>query len=816
MNGRGRVGRVGLRSVGLGVVACAAGALMLAGVVAAQDRAFDMDAFFRRVFLTREIKTKSVGPIRWVGGGEGLAAIEASESVKGAKDVVRYETATNKREVVLSAADLKVAGATGQVGAAGAGAPLIVENCDWSADGNLALIYSNSQRVWRANTRGDYWVFDRRTKKLRKLGGDAAPATLMFATFSPDGTRVAYVHANNIYVESATGGGVTQITKDGSATIINGTSDWVYEEELALRQAYRWSPDGKSIAYWQFDTAKVRNFALLYNVGGPYDVVTHIPYPQFGVYPVVKEIPYPQPGTMNSSVRVGVAPIAVGSNKAGSNRGGSNKGGETKWMQVPGDPSDNYIARMEWTEDSKALVLQHLNRLQNTDDVLWADAASGAVRQIYREQDAAWVDVFDEMQWIHGGKDFLWESEKDGWRHAYLVSREGKARLLTAGNFDVESIVGITPKEDWLYFMASPENATESYLYRVRVDGAEGDAGSAASAKPERVTPTGAASVGTHAYNISPNFEWAVHTHSTFDSPPRVDLERLADLKEVRVMEENGELRAKLKEELPGSQPAEFLRVRVGHDVELDAWMVKPAGFDATKKYPVLVYVYGEPAGQTVTNAWEDERELFHRAMAERGYVVVSFDNRGTPAPRGRDWRKVIYGKVGVLSSEEQTEAIRELARRFSFVDGERVAVWGWSGGGTNTLNLMFRSPDVYKVGMSVAPVADQRLYDTIYQERYMGLPAQNTNGYKESSAINFAEGLRGNLLIVHSPGDDNVHYQGTELLVNRLVELGKPFDFMEYPGRTHSMVEGAGTHYHLFSLLARYLQEHLAAGGKN
>ena len=315
------------------------------------------------MFLTREVRAKAVGPIRWVEGGEGLAAIEASESVPGAKDVVRYATATNKREVVLAAADLK---------AAGASAPLQVENCDWSADGNLALIYTNSQRVWRANTRGDYWIFDRRTKKLRKVGGDAAPATLMFATFSPDGTRVAYVHANNIYVESAAGGGVTQITKDGSAKIINGTSDWVYEEELGLRQAYRWSPDGKSIAYWQFDTAKVRNFALLYNVGGPYDVVTHIPYPQFGVYPVVKEISYPQPGTTNSAVRVGVVPVAVGSNK-----GGSNKGGGTKWMQVPGDPSDNYIARMEWTADSKALVLQHLNRLQNIDDVLWADAASG-------------------------------------------------------------------------------------------------------------------------------------------------------------------------------------------------------------------------------------------------------------------------------------------------------------------------------------------------------------------------------------------------------------------------------------------------------
>ena len=397
MNVCGRVGRKGSIGVAAGVLL--AGVLLSSGVVAAQEKGFDLDLFFRKVFLTREVRAKSVGPIRWVEGGESLSTLEPSESAQGATDVVRYGTATNKREVLLAAADLK---------APGASAPLQVENCDWSADGNLALIYTNSQRVWRANTRGDYWIFDRRTKKLQKLGGDAAPATLMFATFSPDGTRVAYVRANNIYVESATGGGATQITKDGSSTIINGTSDWVYEEELGLRQAYRWSPDGKSIAYWQFDTAKVKNFALLYNVGGPYDVVTHIPYPQYGVYPVVKEIPYPQPGTTNSSVRVGVAPSGVAPIEVGSNRGA------TKWMEVPGDPSDNYIARMEWTADSKALVLQHLNRLQNIDDVLWADAASGQVRQIYREQDAAWVDVFEDMQWIHGGKEFLM-GEREGW-----------------------------------------------------------------------------------------------------------------------------------------------------------------------------------------------------------------------------------------------------------------------------------------------------------------------------------------------------------------------------------------------------------------
>jgi Dipeptidyl peptidase IV (DPP IV) N-terminal region len=281
---------------------------------------------FSARFSEAGIPGQIFGPIRWTNGGESFTALEPSPSSPGANDVVRYDTATNKREVLLSASELKPSGSN---------APLNVENCDWTEDMNQALIYTNSQKVWRANTRGDYWVLDRRSKSLRKLGGDPGPATLMFAKLSPDGSRVGYVRGNNIYVESAQTGAITQITHDGSATIINGTSDWVYEEEFGVRDAFRWSPDGKTIAYWQFNTAAVKNFALVYNVGAPYQVVTHIPYPDYGLYPLVKNIPYPQPGTANSAVRVGVV---------------SSSGGETKWMQVPGDPSDTYIARMEWRE----------------------------------------------------------------------------------------------------------------------------------------------------------------------------------------------------------------------------------------------------------------------------------------------------------------------------------------------------------------------------------------------------------------------------------------------------------------------------------
>jgi dipeptidyl-peptidase-4 len=261
--------------------------------------------------------------------------------------------------------------------------------------------------------------------------------------------------------------------------------------------------------------------------------------------------------------------------------------------------------------------------------------------------------------------------------------------------------------------------------------------------------------------------------------------------------------------------PLEFFQVHLPDGTTMDGYLMKPRQFDPSKKYPLIVNVYGEPAGTTVGDRWGGSNELFHRALANDGYLIASFDNRGTPAPKGRAWRKVIYGSVGLLSSQEQTAAVKELIRQRSYIDGNRIGVWGWSGGGTNTLNLMFRSPDVYKVGVAVAPVPDQTLYDSIYQERYMGLPDQNAEGYKNGSAIHFAEGLRGKLLIVHGSGDDNVHFQGTERLVNRLVEVGKPFDFMEYPNRTHAIAEGRGTSLHIHSLIARYFEEHLPAGGE-
>jgi len=734
----------------------------------------ESDQLLHRMYASEDFEVKYFGPARWLDDGAFYTTVEPSSAVKDAQDIVRYQTATGRREVLVSAAKLIPAGEK---------VPLAFENYAWSKDKSRLLLYTNSTQVWRLRTRGDYWVLDLQSGALRKLGGDAPAASLMFAKFSPDGSKVAYVRGNNIYVEEISTGRITQLTQDGSQTIINGTSDWVYEEELELRDAFRWSPDGRRIAYWQFDSSGVGIFKLLYNLGAPKEIVTGFPYPGLGVYPTVLNVPIPIPGTSNSAVRAGVVSV---------------EGGDTQWMQVPGDPRDNYIARLEWAGSSSEIAIEHLNRAQNTDDVLLADASTGAVRQIFRDQDPAWVDVMDEIHWVHNSQDLLWLSERDGWRHAYLVSRDGKrVQLITPGAYDVVEMGAVDEKGGWLYFIASPENATQRYLYRVPLDGSQ---------SAQRVSPT--AAPGTHRYDLSPDAHWAFHTYSRADVTPVTDLVELPAHRSARVLEDNAALRANAAPLL--ASPTEFFKVDIGDGTTLDAWMLKPPHFDPAKKYPVLVYVYGEPAAQTVLDEWGAWNNDYNRAVAQAGYIVVSFDNRGTPSPKGRAWRKVVYGAIHPVIVHDQSAALKAFLQSHPFADSSRVAVWGWSGGGSSTLNLMFRSPALYQVGMSVAPVPDLRLYDTIYQERYMGLPLQNVEGYRSSSAINFAEGLRGHLLVVHGSGDDNVHYAGTELLLNRLIELDKPVDFMEYPNRTHAINEGSGTTLHLYSLLLRYLEEHL------
>ncbi len=743
-------------------LACAALALFLAPcILQAQQLSDNLAAIFNK----HEFDSKRFGPARWLNHGTSYTTIEPSATLPKGEDIVEYDTATAKRTVLVPAQKL-LATPDAQ--------SMKIDDYAWSEDNKQVLIFTNTKKVWRLNTSGDYWVLDTTGGQLKKLGGNAPESSLMFAKFSPDGRSVAFVRANNIYVQDLANDQIRALTDDGSATLINGTTDWVTEEELSLRDAFRWSPDSQSVAYWQFDTTGVGQYSLINDTREE--------------YPVVTTYPYPQPGTINSAVKIGVV---------------SAKGGATKWMTLPGDPREHYVPRMEWVENSnQQLVLEYLNRLQNLNQVLLANVQTGVVQTLFEDKDPAWVDYVRSLDWVEDGKGLLWLSERDGWRHAYVISMSD-SKVTPITNFPADVISEITADDTgkWFYFIASPDDPTRKYLYRSRVD---------VSTAPERVTP--ADEPGTHFYDIAPNGKWAFHTVSTFDAPPVTQLVSLPDHKVVRVLEANDALGHKVQAMI--STPTEFFQVQVDNGVQLNGWMIKPPDFDPNKKYPVLVYVYGEPAGATVTDTWGGSQRLFHALIARQGYLVVSFDNEGTPAPKGRQWRKSVYGDVGVLSSQQQAEAIRQLAKDRAYVDSSRLAIWGWSGGGSSTLNMMFRYPGLFKVGIAVAPVADQRHYDTIYQERYMGLPQQNAKGYHDGSPINFAAGLEGKLLIVHGSGDDNVHFQGTELLIDRLVELGKPFDMMDYPNRTHSISEGPGTSLHLHSLIVRYLEENLPPGG--
>jgi len=718
---------------------------------------------------------QSLAEVAWQADGTGYLALEPGN--QGVIDIVRYDAATGTRSIIVSGSKLKPEGASSAI---------VIEQYDFSADGQKVLLFTKSARVWRSNTRGDYWVLDLRSGKLQKLGGASKPSTLMFAKFSPDGTRVGYVRENNIYVEDLADGHVTQLTIDGSRYIVNGTFDWVYEEELSCRDGFRWSPDSKQIAYWQLDSSGVKEFQLINDTAG--------------LYPVITSFPYPKAGETNSAARVGVVSVA---------------GGATRWFDIPGDPRNHYLPRMEWAESSEELIIQQLNRLQNTNVVMIGEARSGKVRSIMTEKDDAWVDVAwgdidwdkqglarGDAEWIDGGKRFLWTSERDGWRHVYSISRDGKdVKCVTAGDFDVAAVEKVDGNSGWVYFLASPENPTQRYLYRSRLDG---------TGEPERVSPADKA--GTHGYLISPGAGFAVHTYSNFTTAPLTEIVRLPQHETVRIIYDNKALQdrvAKLKQ-----GPSEFFRVDVGDELKLDGWMIKPPDFDPGKKYPVLFYVYGEPWGQTATDSW-GARTMWHLMLAQQGYLVISVDNRATPSPRGRAWRKVIYRKMGVINSQDQANAARAISK-WPFVDATRIGIWGWSGGGSSSLNAIFRYPDVYHMAMAVAPVPDIRYYDSIYQERYCGLPQDHPDEYKQSSPITFANQLKGKLLVVHGTGDDNVHYQGTEELINALVAANKPFTMMAYPNRSHGIFEGPGTTRHLYELLTRYLHENLPAGPRS
>ena len=714
-----------------------------------------------RLYGKPEFSAKSYG-VKWLEAGQGYVRLEKSKATKEARDIVRVDPATGKREILVAAKALIPEGKK---------KPLAVSGYTFTKDLAKVLIYTNTRRVWRVHSRGDYWVLDRASGKLHQLGGkEASEATLMFTKFSPaDSNRVAYVRDKNVYVEDLATGRIEVLTKRSRDTVINGTFDWVYEEELGLRDGFRWSPDGKRIAYWQMDEEGVKEMHMINNVPGN--------------YPQVVTFRYPKVGETNARARVGVV---------------SADGGETTWVRVEGDPRNHYIARMDWADNSKELLLQRLNRLQNRNAVMIADAATGKARTVYTDRDEAWIEVrFGFTDWVED--QFTYVSERAGWRQLYLVSRAGEAKKVTRGNFDIIRMLKLDAANGIAYFTASPKNATERYLYRINLDGTG----------LKRLSP--AKQRGSHSYSISPDAKWAVHTFSSIQSPPVTQLIKLPAHEPVRTLEDNAALRAKVK--TLAEPKREFFKIDIGDGVQVDAYAVLPPKLDRSKKYPLFIYVYGEPAGQTTVNRWSGPGGMWHWMLAQQGYVVMSIDNRGTTAPRGNAWRKSIYRQVGILASKDQAAAVRQVLKDRPYLDSDRVGVWGWSGGGSMTLNALFRYPDLYHAGISIAPVPNQLLYDTIYQERYMGLPDDNKEGYKNGSPITFAKNLKGKLQLIHGTADDNVHYQGMAKLVDTLVAHNKPFEMLAYPNRSHSIREGKGTTLHLRTAMTEFLRRNLSPG---
>lgn len=734
--------------------------LLVPALANAQDAATNPGLLtIDRLFGGTEFRAKALGEFQWDKSGDGLYTIEDDKATEGGQAIVRTKAATGEKEVIIAAKLFIPIGET---------KPLPIDDFTFSEDESKVLIYTNSQRVWRQNTRGDYWFLDLKTKALKKLGGDAAPSTLQFAKFTPDNKSVTYVRANNIHVESLADGKIIALTTDGNEKRINGTADWVNEEEQDIRDAYRISPDGKQIAFWQFDTYGVKEYHLVNTTDSNYSKITAIPYPKCG--------------ELNSATRIGVVNLT---------------GGPVTWMKVDGDPRENYIPHIEWTPDSKNVLIQQLNRNQTELKVLGADPDSGATKQKFLEQDPAWVNNDNPFRFMEGGKSLLWLSELDGWRRLYAKSLSvNETKNLHVPDYDIIDIEFLDEKNSLLYFAASPKKAVERHVFFLDLK----------TNQVEQLTSDQGR--GWNTYQFSPSGEYAIHTHSSFTSPPWVELISVADRRVLRTIEENASLRKTINPIL-NQVKSEFIQIDID-EIKLDAWRILPPNFDETKEYPLIVHVYGEPFGQNVRDIWGGPRQLWHTMLAQKGAVVVCIDNRGTPSPRGREFRKIVNKQIGILAPNDQAKAVEKLLKDSPYLDASRIGVWGWSGGGSMTLHAMLQYPELYKTGIAVAPVPDMSLYDTIYEERYMKLPKDNAENYKKGSPITYAKNLKGNLLVIHGSGDDNCHVQGVEKLVNEFVKFDKQFSLMIYPNRSHSISEGEGTTKHLYGLMTQYFEEHV------
>lgn len=638
--------------------------------------------------------------------------------------------------------------------------PALVDGIDsftFSKDEKQILIANNTNPIFRHSFTADYYLYDIRTKEITKLLDQVQEPT-----FSPDGTKIGYARANDLFVLDLITKKTTQITTDGKKNaIINGITDWVYEEEFAFVRAFDWSADSKKLAYIRFDESEVPEFSMnIYKKD---------------LYPTVETFKYPKAGEKNASVSLFVYDIISTTSKA---------------INL-GNYSDFYIARMKWTNDANVLSAQVLNRHQDNLDLIFIDGTTGIAKVVMNEKDAAYVDVTDNLTFLKDNS-YIWTSEKDGYNHIYLYDKTGKLKnQVTKGNWEVTSYYGFDEKAKTVYFQSTENGSMVRDVYKISLDGKN-------KVKLSQ-------QIGTNAATFSPNFDNLINTYSSASSPPIYSLNNSKDGKQIKGIVDNTLLSEKLKKyNLPTK---EFFELTTEKGNKLNAWIIKPKDFDASKKYPVFMYQYSGPGSQQVANDWLDTNDMWFMMLSQQGYITVCVDGRGTGF-KGATFKKMTQKELGKYEVEDQIDAAKVIGN-YSYVDKTRIGIFGWSYGGFMASNCILKGADVFKMAIAVAPVTNWRFYDSIYTERYMQTPQENASGYDTNSPINFAEKLKGNFLLIHGTADDNVHFQNSMQFIEALVQANKQFDWAIYPDKNHG-IYGGKTRIQLFNKMTNFIKEKL------
>lgn len=696
------------------------------------------------IYGSTKFAGKTIKGLQWLPDGSAFTYFEPDPDSK-LNDIYRQDISSSDKQLILEGASLWYEGE-----------PISMSSYEWSPDQEFLLISGPKKKIWRHSWESSFYIYDLEKKKLIALEQNSS--SIQNAKISPDGKHIGYVINNNLYIADLATGKSKALTTDGNSDILNGVFDWVHEEEFHSANAWRWSPDGKKIAFWRLDQTDVKSF--IYNLD------------QLPQYNVAHSIKYPKVGEKNSIVRIGIVDI---------------KSGKTNWMDL-GKEKDIYIPRIKWNHSPKTLAIERLNRKQNKMELLFADVSTGKTKLIVTDTNPGWVDVTDDLFFLKKKDQFIWTSEKSGFRHIYLYDYDGKLiKQLTTGDWEVVSVIGIDDKNEWVYFYGKKETPIDQHIYRVKLDGSNF----------EKIS----VQRGWHTANFSPDFNYFIDSFSEVKTPTKMILHD-ANGEMIRTLEENN---IEAFDEYNMVYP-EFLTFTTRDSVDLNACMFKPADFDSKKKYPVLLYGYGMPGSQRVVNKWHDTRSLWHQLMTEKGYIVFIVDNRGTGG-RGKEFKNLAYGDISKWIIHDQIEGVKYLAG-LPFVDATRIGVIGGSGGGFMVCHLMTRVADNFKVGVAISPVTDFRNYDAIWTERYMGLLNENEKGYNAANALEYADLLKGKLLVVHGTGDDNVHFQNSVQFVQKLIDEGKQFDMMVYPNENHSI--HGDSQVHLYNKITEYFLENL------